>query len=178
MSIQTIERLASPAESLRRGSTRIKSALSERALKRKLILHSQQLEEFHQIPGSIDVTDGRQLTQALTAVREIAELTLIEEQAVAHSAKAALDDSAEHLFGDLKEATEINTGRGKVSIGITAVHDALRAWDLVRTDATYDLAEVALDNFHGLGKDNLLQAFNAAKKSGSPFSDELDNIND
>mgnify|MGYP000852567606 CR=1 FL=1 len=174
MSIQSIDRTTSPTESLRRVPARIKSSLAERALRKRVARQTHHIEELHELPIFTEVTDQRRLSQAITAVREIAELTQDQEDVVVQTAEAALNDSAEHLFGDLKEAE--STGSNKLSLGIRAVHDALRAWDIAKTDATYDLAAAALNNFHGQGQANLAKALRAAKKSGSPFNDELENI--
>lgn len=165
------ERFTSPAELLRKVPARIRYALSERALRKEIAQTTEQIEQLHDDSIAAEVTRLPELTIAMKNVHQIAELTQTEHEPVAEEAKAALDDSAEHIFKDLEEAS--STAGNKLSLGINPVLDALNAWDVARTEATHNLATIALKHFHGLAQDNLREAFKASQESSSPFNDEL-----
>lgn len=175
MSIQTIDRLSPLSESIRNTPGRIRAALAEKALQRRVGRTTDHINHLQEETIAAEVTQQGEFTAALTKVHELAEFTRADETDVIAVAKVALDESAEHLFNDIKNAE--SQGGNRLDLGLTPVLDALHAWDIARTDATRNLAAVALNHFHGGAQANLVAAFNATEKdSSSSFEDELGKI--
>lgn len=171
MSTHSIDRPSSPTELLRNIPARVRNALAERALKKEIAQTTDQIEQLHDDSIAAEVTRMPELSTAMRNIHQIAGLTRAEQEPVAEEAKAALDDSAEHVFKDLEKAG--SEAGNKLDLGISPVLDALNAWDVARTDATHSLASIALKHFHGLAQDNLREAFRVAQQKSSPFNDEL-----
>ena len=90
-----------------------------------------------------------------------------------------IDDTAESLFEaiDLIKHGPSSGGERKVGTGIDSVLTCIKAWDSLRSQPTADLAIKLIEEFPGVAKDTLKNAFKLSRDNDIPFDDALDTVN-
>lgn len=151
----------------------------------KIIRKQRSIEKL--IALALSGKDEESITEGAQAILEEIRLEsdsniqkqLVDLEAVTHlpnlsdtqELEEAITDTAEHLLEEIKNDRELAH-----KIGLSATLASLHTWDRFRTPETEKLCEVTLDNFPGVAKAALNEAFIVARDKDIPYEDAHDII--